>query len=52
LPYNEEVGEKLRAAIPHAAALRLPRAGHMANMEQPDHVNRAISHLAEQVFNR
>ena len=49
LAYNETIGETLRESIPGATALRLPRAGHMANMEDPDAVNAAIAALAERV---
>jgi pimeloyl-ACP methyl ester carboxylesterase len=51
LAYNETIGEALRQSIPGATALRLPRAGHMANMEDPDAVNAAIAALAERVTN-
>jgi 3-oxoadipate enol-lactonase len=45
LEYNDRVGAELLARIPGATGLRLPRAGHMANMEEPEAVNRAIAEL-------
>jgi pimeloyl-ACP methyl ester carboxylesterase len=50
LDYNEVVGKRLLEGIPHATALHLPRAGHMANMEEPDAVNRMIAMLADRAF--
>jgi pimeloyl-ACP methyl ester carboxylesterase len=46
LPYNEAVAARLRADIPGAVTLALARAGHMANLEDPDPVNAAIAALA------
>lgn len=50
LPYNEAIGARLLERIAGASALALPHAGHMANMEDPDAVSRAIAELAEQAF--
>jgi pimeloyl-ACP methyl ester carboxylesterase len=47
--YNNAIGDELCAAIPGAAALRLPRAGHMANMEEPREVSGAIAAFVERV---
>jgi len=46
LPYDEAVAARLRAEIPGAASLALPRAGHMANLEDPEPVNAALAALA------
>jgi pimeloyl-ACP methyl ester carboxylesterase len=46
LPYNDAVADALVARIANASALRLPRAGHMANMEAPDEVTSAIADFA------
>jgi pimeloyl-ACP methyl ester carboxylesterase len=48
LPYNDVVGDALVAELPNARRLRLP-AGHMANMEAPDAVNRAIADFAASI---
>jgi pimeloyl-ACP methyl ester carboxylesterase len=48
LPYNDAVGGALLQRIPGAIGLRLPHAGHMANMEEPEAVNRAIAELIPQ----
>lgn len=45
LPYNDVVGDAIVAGVRQATRLRLP-VGHMANMEAPDAVNRAIAELA------
>jgi 3-oxoadipate enol-lactonase len=37
------VMEKMAARIPHARFLALPRAGHLANLEQPTAFNRELS---------
>jgi len=50
LPYNHAVAETLVAGLPNAMLLGLPWAGHMANMEAPDEVNRAIAQLAARAF--
>jgi len=47
LPYNGTVGDALLQGIDGATALKLPRVGHMANMEDPEAVNHAIAELAE-----
>ena len=47
LPYNEVVGKALLAGIPRAVGLHLPNAGHMAGMEDPDAVTRALRELAQ-----
>lgn len=46
LPYNARIGDILCSSITGAIRLTLPRAGHMANMEDPDAVNRAIAEFA------
>jgi pimeloyl-ACP methyl ester carboxylesterase len=50
LAYNSTVGETLLGGIAGARGLRLPEAGHMANMESPEAVNRAIAELADEAF--
>lgn len=45
-PHNHSVAGLLLQSLPNAKALRLPRAGHMANMEDPAAVNRAIADFA------
>jgi 3-oxoadipate enol-lactonase len=47
LPYNEAVAQALLAGLPNATALQLPRAGHMANMEEPEPIHQAIDALAK-----
>ena len=47
LAYNEAVGRTLLERIPGAAAFALPNAGHMAPLEEPDAVTRAIAAIAE-----
>jgi pimeloyl-ACP methyl ester carboxylesterase len=37
-----EVGRELAAAIPDARFLLVERAGHLANLEQPEVVNEAL----------
>jgi pimeloyl-ACP methyl ester carboxylesterase len=49
LGYNAAIGDALCAAIPDASALRLPRAGHMASIEEPAGVNDAIAEFADRV---
>jgi pimeloyl-ACP methyl ester carboxylesterase len=49
LPYNHSVREMLVQRIKGAAVLDLPRASHMANMEEPGEVNRAIATFANNV---
>jgi 3-oxoadipate enol-lactonase len=44
--YNRAVSEALARRLPRAIQLRLPRAGHMANMEDSAAVTRAIDELA------
>jgi pimeloyl-ACP methyl ester carboxylesterase len=46
LPYNTIIGDALCAGIAGSVRLHLPRAGHMANMEEPAAVNEAIARLA------
>lgn len=46
LRYNAVVGQALMRSIPGATALTVPNAGHMACMEAPDAVNRAIAAFA------
>lgn len=36
------VADQFRAAIPHAQLALIPNAGHLSNMEQPDHFNAAV----------
>ena len=50
LPYNRTVRDALLARIKGAGALDLPRASHMANMEEPGAVNRAIAEFARKVM--
>ncbi|HEY2514546.1 MAG TPA: alpha/beta hydrolase [Polyangiaceae bacterium] len=52
LPYNDEVSRALAHGLAGAKLLRLPRASHMANMEDPDTVNRAIAELAARAAQR
>jgi pimeloyl-ACP methyl ester carboxylesterase len=47
LPYNAEIGRRLRAGIPGATSLEVPGAGHMVNMESPTPVTDAIAELVE-----
>ncbi len=49
LPYNSEIGELLAAGIRGANALVLEHGGHLANMEEPEPLNRAIAELAARV---
>jgi 3-oxoadipate enol-lactonase len=44
--YNTAVARTLAARLPCATLLRLPHAGHMANMEDPAAVTRSIEQLA------
>jgi 3-oxoadipate enol-lactonase len=46
LAYNHAVADELARRIPRAKLLRLPAAGHMANLEDPAAVTRAIDALA------
>ena len=50
LPYNHAVAEVLVAGLPNAMLVRLPWAGHMAPMEAPDEINRALAQLAARAF--
>jgi 3-oxoadipate enol-lactonase len=50
LPYNQTVRDALLARITNVSTLDLPRASHMANMEEPAAVNRAIGELARDVM--
>ena len=50
LPYNHTVRDALLARIKSAGVLDLPRASHMANMEEPGAVNRAIAEFARKVM--
>jgi 3-oxoadipate enol-lactonase len=43
LDFNDEVAQLIMKRVPSASALRLPRAGHLANMEDAAAVNRAIA---------
>jgi pimeloyl-ACP methyl ester carboxylesterase len=45
-PYNHAIADTLAQRIPRATLLRLPNAGHMANMEEPAAVTRALEQLA------
>lgn len=47
LPYNHRVARALVDRISGASELWLPTAGHMANMEQPATIDRAIADFAE-----
>lgn len=44
--YNHAVADVLASRIPNAKLVRLPEAGHMANLEDPAAVNRALETLA------
>jgi pimeloyl-ACP methyl ester carboxylesterase len=46
LAYNDAVARALAEGIRGATMLRLPRAGHMANLEEPAAVNEALVALA------
>lgn len=46
LPYTDVVASRLVEGIRGATALRLPHAGHMANLEEPAAVNAALAALA------
>ena len=52
LAYNDEVSRALAAGIAGSRLLRLPRASHMANMEEAETVNRAIADLAARAAQR
>ena len=45
-PYSNAIAETLSTRLPRATLLRLPHAGHMANMEDPAAVTRALEQLA------
>ncbi len=47
LAYNDVVARTVLERVPSATALRLPKATHMANMEEFDAVTDAIAALAE-----
>jgi pimeloyl-ACP methyl ester carboxylesterase len=47
LPYNHQVASALLTGISGASELWLPAAGHMANMEQPAPIDRAIADFAD-----
>jgi pimeloyl-ACP methyl ester carboxylesterase len=49
LAYNHSIREALLAGIERATVLDLPRASHMADMEEPGAVNRAIAEFARKV---
>ena len=49
-PYSNAIADILATRLPHATLLRLPRAGHMANMEDPATVTRALADLATRAF--
>ena len=44
--YNDAIADTLSTRIPRATLLRLPHAGHMANMEESAAVTRALDELA------
>ena len=44
--YNNAIADTLSTRIPRATLLRLPHAGHMANMEDSAAVTRALDELA------
>ncbi|HEV8248241.1 MAG TPA: alpha/beta hydrolase, partial [Polyangiaceae bacterium] len=46
LAYNAAIGQLLVSRVRGATELRLPDAGHLANMEAPQAVNRAIVQVA------
>lgn len=47
LEYQDRVADLLTSRIRKVSALRLPHVGHMANMEDPRAVNRAIGDFAD-----
>jgi pimeloyl-ACP methyl ester carboxylesterase len=49
LAYNHEIAVELVRGVPDATLLALPAAGHMANLEDPIAVNRALDQLAARV---
>lgn len=49
-PYNNAIADTLSRRIPRATLLRLPQAGHMANMEESAAVTRALGELATGAF--
>jgi 3-oxoadipate enol-lactonase len=49
LPYNHAVRDAMLAQVAAATVLDLPQASHMANLEEPDAVNRAIAAFARKV---
>jgi 3-oxoadipate enol-lactonase len=46
LEHNDRVAQVIMKRVPSASGLRIARAGHMANMEDPAAVNRAIAEFA------
>jgi pimeloyl-ACP methyl ester carboxylesterase len=50
LAYNHTVASELKRRLPDVAALDLPAASHMANMEDAGAVNHALSAFAERVW--
>ena len=44
--YIQSIADTLASRIPRATLLRVPHVGHMANMEDPAAVNRALDELA------
>jgi 3-oxoadipate enol-lactonase len=50
LDYNHQIADILARRIAGATLLRLPHAGHMANMEEPAAVSDAIARLAAARF--
>jgi 3-oxoadipate enol-lactonase len=46
LAYNHEIAQNLARRIPDATLVKIAYAGHMANLEEPAEVNRALIALA------
>lgn len=49
LPYNTTIAGVLASRLPNASALRLERAGHLANLDEPAAVNAAITKMMEKI---
>jgi 3-oxoadipate enol-lactonase len=49
IPYNDQVGDALCQQLPNAKRIRIPAAGHMANMESPLEVNESILKFVQSV---
>lgn len=49
LDYNRAVADVLQQRLPKVRRLRMPGAGHMANLEAPETVNAALGEFAHQL---